>query len=80
MFPTETGKSSTKQFYLDELNSIGAKADVALDFFLDPDFNMSASTTDPKFEIMIWFSAIGATIPIGYVNGSIGNTILDGKN
>ncbi|CAD6591528.1 MAG: hypothetical protein ASARMPREDX12_005204 [Alectoria sarmentosa] len=78
MYPTANG--NPKIFDVEGLTAIGAKADVTLDFFLDPDFKQSTNVTNPKFEVMIWFAAIDATEPIGYANGSIGSAVLDGKS
>ncbi len=52
----------------DGLNKAGAITNVALDFFLDPDRVRAKSTTKPKYEIMIWFTAFGGVKPIGYVD------------
>lgn len=78
MYPSGTGKKTTLD--TDGLNTIGAKADVILDFFLDTDINQSVNVTNPKFEVMIWFAAIDATEPLGFAVGAIGSIILDGKN
>lgn len=78
MYPSEGGNKSI--FDIDGLNSIGAKAAVNLDFFLDPDIKQSMNVTRPKYEIMVWFAALDATNPIGYVKGIAGSTILNGRN
>lgn len=78
MYPGGSGNPNT--FDIDGLNTIGAKADVTLDFFLDPDFKQSTNVSNPKFEVMVWFAALDATEPIGYADGSAGSIILDGKN
>lgn len=78
MYPSGFGDSDI--FDIDGLDDIGAKADVTLDFFLDPDINQSTNVVNPKFEVMIWFANVDATEPIGYASGSAGSIILDGKN
>lgn len=78
MYPSGTGNPIV--FDIDGLDAIGAKTDVNLDFFLDPDIKQSTNVSDPKFEVMIWFAALDETYPIGYTNGSTGSTILDGQN
>ena len=78
MYPSATGNPTA--FDIDGLNAIGAKSDVTLDFFLDPDERQSLNVTDPKYEVMIWFAALGDTEPLGYANGSIGATLLYGMN
>lgn len=78
MYPSGTGNQNT--FDIAGLDAIGAKADVILDFFLDPDIKQSTNVTNPKYEVMVWFATLNATEPIGYTNGSAGSTILDGKN
>ena len=78
MYPSATGNPTA--FDLDGLNAIGAKADVTLDFFLDPDMKQSTNVTNPAYEVMIWFAALGDTTPIGYENGSIGGADVDGMN
>lgn len=78
MYPTGTGNPNI--FDTNGLDAIGAKADVTLDFFLDPDFQQATNVTNPKFEVMIWFAALDATEPIGYADGSAGSAVVDGKN
>lgn len=78
MYPSGTGNPTA--YDIDGLNAIGAKADVTLDFFLDPDMKKSTNVTGIKYEVMIWFAALDATEPIGYANGSLGSTVLDGLN
>ena len=78
MYPSDTGNKGI--FDVEGLNSIGAKADVTLDFFLDPDMKQSKNVTNPKYEVMIWFSSLNGTNPIGIDNGITGSTTLDGQN
>lgn len=78
MYPS--GPVIIDTFDIDGLSDIGAKADVTLDFFLDPNMKESTSVTNPKFEVMIWFASLDATEPIGYANGSVGSTVMDGQN
>ena len=83
MYPSGTGTPGTgipNVFDIEGLTSIGAKADVTLDFFLDPDIRQSTNVTNPKFEVMIWFAALDSTEPIGYGAGPAGSYVLDGKN
>ncbi len=82
MYPSGTGTPGTgipNHFDIDGLNAIGAKADVTLDFFLDPDFTQSTNVSNSKFEVMVWFANLGPTEPIGYADGAIGSKMLDGK-
>lgn len=78
MYPNGTGKQGT--FDIDGLDAILAKADVTLDFCLDPDAKQSTDTVSPKYEVMVWFATLNATEPIGYPNGSTGNIVLEGQN
>ena len=78
MYPSGTGNEST--FDIDGLNAIAAKADVTLDFCLDPDKKKSTNTISPAYEVMIWFATLNATEPIGYPNGSTGSIVLHDKN
>ena len=83
MYPSGTGTPGTgavNVFDIEGLTSIGAKADVTLDFFLDPDATQSTNVTNPMFEVMIWFAALDSTEPIGYGAGPAGSYILEGKN
>lgn len=78
MYPSYTG--DPKIFDIEGLSDIGAKADVTLDFFLDPDMKQSTNVTNPAFEVMIWFATLDGTEPIGYAHGAAGSAILEGKN
>ena len=78
MYPSGTGDQST--FDIDGLNAIAAKADVTLDFCLDPDAKKSTDTVSPAYEVMGWFATLNATEPIGYPNGSSGSIVLEGRN
>ena len=78
MYPSGTGKSNILD--VDGLNTIGVKADVTLDFFLDPNFDQSTNVTNPKYEVMVWLASLGSTAPLGFADGSIGSTMLGGKN
>lgn len=52
---------------------------VAIDMFLDADKIKSQSSTDAKFEVMVWLCTIGtATQPIGYAQGAITSQIVNG--
>ncbi|KAF6227973.1 hypothetical protein HO133_007701 [Letharia lupina] len=77
MYPSGTGNPDT--FDIDGLDAIGAKADVTLDFFLDPDKNQSTNVTNPAFEVMIWFAALDETEPIGTLFAGQ-NTQVDGMD
>ena len=78
MYPSGTGNENT--FDIDGLDAIAAKADVTLDFCLDPDLKQSTNTVSPKYEVMVWFATLNATEPIGYPNGSSGSIVLEGQN
>lgn len=52
---------------------------VAIDMFLDPDMNSAQSTTQSKYEIMVWLGTIGAaTQPIGLAQGALATEIVNG--
>ena len=78
MYPSEGGNKDTLD--IDGLNAIGAKADVTLDFFLDPDIAQFTDTTHPKYEIMVWFFALGGASPLGFGKGIAGSSVLNGQN
>ena len=78
MYPSANGDKGT--FDINGLKAIQTKADVTLDFCLDPDARKSTDTVSPAYEVMVWFSTLAAIEPIGYPNGSSGNIVLEGKN
>ena len=78
MYPSGTGDQST--FDVAGLKAISAKADVTLDFCLDPDAKKSTDTVSPAYEVMVWFATLAAIEPIGYPNGSSGSIVLEGQN
>lgn len=52
---------------------------VAIDMFLDSDKTKAQSSTDAKFEIMVWLCTIGAaTQPIGLANGAVTTQVVNG--
>ena len=59
------GKKGTKA-----LKETGVVANVAFDFFLDPNPIKANSTTEPAYEIMIWIGRVGDIHPIGYSSSS----------
>lgn len=59
---TSTGPA----FDVQGLQTLNAKADVALDIFLDSERALANSTTNAAYEMMVWFGTIGGAEPIGY--------------
>lgn len=52
---------------------------VAIDMFLDADMNSAQSTTQAKYEIMVWLATIGsATQPIGLDAGVVATEVING--
>lgn len=52
---------------------------VAIDMFLDSDKTKSQSSTDAKYEIMVWLCTIGsATQPIGLAQGPVSAQVING--
>lgn len=52
---------------------------VAIDMFLDSDKTKSQSSTDAKYEIMVWLCTIGAaTQPIGLAQGAVSTQVING--
>lgn len=52
---------------------------VAIDMFLDDDMNSAQSTTQSKYEIMVWLCTIGsATQPIGFAQGALTSQVVNG--
>lgn len=52
---------------------------VAIDMFLDADMNSAQSTTQAKYEIMVWLATIGpATQPIGLAQGAVATEVING--
>lgn len=52
---------------------------VAIDMFLDADQTKSQSTTNSKYEIMVWIARYGdSTKPVGYDRNVVGSMTIDG--
>lgn len=52
---------------------------VAIDMFLDADMNSAQSSTQAKYEIMVWLCTIGsATQPIGLAQGAVDTQVING--
>lgn len=52
---------------------------VAIDMFLDADMNSAQSSTQSKYEIMVWLCTIGAaTQPIGLADGVRATQVING--
>ncbi|KAJ4422120.1 hypothetical protein N0V82_003203 [Gnomoniopsis sp. IMI 355080] len=49
-----------------DLSSVGAKANVAFDMFLDQDEENSKSAVDAGYEMMVWIGQVGQPFPLGY--------------
>lgn len=54
-------------------------ANVAIDMFLDADSTKAQSSTDAKFEVMVWLGLFGsATEPIGFQQGAKAVEVVNG--
>lgn len=61
------------------LTAANVNTNVAVDMFLDSDMNSAQSTTQAKYEIMVWLCAIGsATQPIGLAQGAVATESING--
>lgn len=50
------------------LEAVDAKANIAMDIFLDSDPKKATNTTEAAYEVMIWFGTVGQPLPIGNTN------------
>lgn len=64
----------------DTLTSLGVKADIALDMFLDEDETKAGNASAAAYEIMVWQAVWGGVWPIGYYEPTDGapEHVLDG--
>lgn len=61
------------------LTAAQVNTNVAIDMFLDSDKGKSQSSTDAKFEVMVWLGTIGAsTQPIGFAQGAVTSQVVNG--
>ncbi|KAF7557061.1 hypothetical protein G7046_g6121 [Stylonectria norvegica] len=64
------GNKSVKSTDVVELVKNEVNTNVAIDMFVDSDKTAAQDSTKAKFEVMVWFAAIGsATQPLGYEAG-----------
>lgn len=64
---------------LAQLNSVDLNSNVAIDMFLDADPTKATSSSDAKYEVMVWFAVFGpATEPIGLRQGSLKTESVNG--
>ena len=64
---------------MEALSSADVNTNVAIDMFLDADMNSAQSTTQSKYEIMVWLCTIGAaTQPIGLTQGALATEVING--
>lgn len=61
-----------------QLDSVGLRANVAIDFFLDPSQNRSINPNLPQYEVMIWLGAYGHPYPLGWQNLTQANKTVNG--
>jgi len=63
------------------LNANLANTNVAIDIFLDADQNAAENSSLAKYEVMVWFAAVGpATQPIGFDKGEVATESINGTN
>lgn len=61
------------------MTAANVNTNVAIDMFLDDDMNSAQSTTQAKYEIMVWLCTIGAsTEPIGLALGAVSSQVING--
>lgn len=59
--------------------ALNVNTNVAIDMFLDDDMNSAQSTTEAKYEIMVWLCTIGpSTQPIGLASGALTAQAVNG--
>ncbi|PHH62840.1 hypothetical protein CDD81_6640 [Ophiocordyceps australis] len=66
---------------VDELLQANVNSNVAIDMFLDRDKSKAQDSEEAKFEVMVWFAAIGpATFAIGQQDGAVSKKSIDGTD
>lgn len=76
-----TGNDTVAKTDVSSLDASNVNANVAMDMFLDANKDDSKNSTKAKYEIMVWFAAIGpATHPIGLDAGEITTETINGTN
>jgi hypothetical protein len=74
------GNETTTASSLADLTADNLNTNVAIDMFIDSDKTSAQSPTKAKYELMVWFAAIGpATQPIGFAQGPVSTQTLDGN-
>lgn len=63
MYPADSAVATTDD---DTLNSLGVKADIALDMFIDKDNVTSTNASAALLEVLVWQGVWGGVAPIGY--------------
>jgi hypothetical protein len=62
-----------------QLADVGLNANVAIDMFLDSDSSKATSSTQAKYEVMVWLGTFGAaTEPIGLKEGVLKTQDVNG--
>lgn len=73
------GNSSANQTDVAGMTAALVNTNVAIDMFLDSDKQNAQSSTDAKYEIMVWLGTIGAaTQPIGLADGAVLTQVING--
>ena len=73
------GKETANITDVPSMAAADVNTNVAIDMFLDADMNSAQSTTQAKYEIMVWLATIGAaTQPIGLAQGAVATEVVNG--
>ncbi|KAK5064958.1 hypothetical protein LTR84_000792 [Exophiala bonariae] len=66
---------------VNDLLAADVNSNVAIDMFLDSDPDKAVSSTDAKYEVMVWLGVFGvATEPIGLKQGALKTQSVNGTN
>lgn len=66
---------------VNDLTAADVNSNVAIDMFLDSDPTKATSSTDAKYEVMVWLGVFGvATEPIGLKQGSLKTQAVNGTS
>lgn len=75
------GNETTVAASLADLTADNLNTNVAIDMFIDSDKTAAQNPSKAKYELMVWFAAIGpATQPIGFATGPVSTQTLDGND
>lgn len=73
------GSEAANATDIQALSAANVNTNVAIDMFLDSDMNSAQSTTQSRYEIMVWLGTIGAaTQPIGLDQGAVASEVVNG--